>query len=258
MSKQDDIFYSLPEIWDFCLDAIYDKNTYITGLEEILQSRGITKQSLILDAGCGSGFPSIDLIERGYRIIATDKSSEMVRQVQLNAARRKLSIEAYNTMWSNLSKQFGPIFDFLYCRGNSLVYAASWEQNWIVPKRSREEIATALENFYAVLKSGRQLYVDITHKDEKPYKHRIGRVETREGPVEITWQMEHNLKTRVRTWTTTLRIVKTGFTKEYKSYSYLLPHGELVELLKSTGFKTVEDHVPVKGEKNYSVFIASK
>ncbi len=258
MNGQDDIFYSLPEIWDFCLEEIYDKGAYVAGLEELLQQRGITKQSLILDAGCGSGFPSIDLTERGYRIVVIDKSSEMVRQVQLNAAARKLSVEAYNTMWSNLSKQFGPIFDFVYCRGNSLVYAASWEQNWIVPKRSEEEIMKAIENFYAVLKPGGLVYIDITNKDEKPYKHSIGTVETKEGPVEITWQMEHDLKTRVRTWTSTLKIIKTGYAKEYKSYSYLLPHNELVQSLNKAGFKKVEEYVPVKGEKNYSVFIALK
>src|SRR5262249_2181006 len=139
MDKNKDIFYSLPEVWDFCLEKIYDKEKYISGLEEAFTSRGITKESDILDAGRGSGFPSIDLVEQGYRVVATDKSSEMVRQVGINAAKRHVRVEAHNSMWANLSKQFGSIFDLVYCRGNSLVYAASWEQNWIVPSRSKEE-----------------------------------------------------------------------------------------------------------------------
>ena len=253
-----DIFYSLPEIWDFCLEKIYDKKAYVDGLEELFINRGISKQSLILDAGCGSGYPTIDLIKRGYRIIATDKSSEMVRQIQLNALKENVSIEAYNTMWANLSKQFSPIFDFLYCRGNSLVYAASWEQNWIVPNRSKEEVFKAIQNFYAVLKPGGQAYVDITNKNEKPYKHSIGTVQTAEGPVEITWQMEHNLETRVRTWTSTLKLLNTNYEKEYKSYSYLLPQDELVEFFKQAGFSKIDKDISVKGENNYNVYIATK
>ncbi len=258
MSAPKDIFYSLPEIWDFCLEKIYDKNEYVAGLEELFRSRGVTKQSLILDAGCGSGFPSINLIERGYRIIATDKSSEMVRQTQLNAQKRNVSIEAYNIMWANLSKQFGPVFDLVYCRGNSLVYAASWEQNWIVPDRSREEIVKAIQNFWKILKPGGQIYIDITDKSEKPHKEDIGTVETERGRISIVWEITHDAKNRIRTWTITLISLKTGEQKRYSSYSYLLPHIELMDLFKDAGFGHIDQYVPVRGEKSYSVFIARK
>ena len=67
-TKQLDVFYSLPEVWDLCLQKIYDKEYYVDGLIEFMGSRGITKSSLILDAGCGSGFPAIDLIEKGYKV----------------------------------------------------------------------------------------------------------------------------------------------------------------------------------------------
>lgn len=127
---RDSIFYSLPEIWDFCLEKIYDKPVYVRGLIDLLTSCGITMKSRILDAGCGSGFPAIDLVERGYRVTASDKSSEMVRQIGLNAKGRGLKIEAHHCMWSGLERFFSKnMFDFVYCRGNSLVYAASWEQN---------------------------------------------------------------------------------------------------------------------------------
>ncbi|MBI3627366.1 MAG: class I SAM-dependent methyltransferase [Candidatus Sungbacteria bacterium] len=252
-----DIFYSLPEVWDFCLEKIYDKKEYIDGLIELFKKEGISKKSLILDAGCGSGFPSIDLIERGYRVIGTDKSSEMVRQVQLNAAKRKVSIEAYNTMWANLAKQFGPVFDFVYCRGNSLVYAASWEQNWIVPGRSREEIERAIQNFYAVLKPGGKLYVDVTNKDEKPHKENIGIVKTKEGEVEIVWEIEHDANAKVRTWTIALRFLDSGLRKAYPSYSYLLSHTELVDYFEKARLKDIKE-IKINGEKNYNVFLGTK
>ncbi len=258
MPKPTDIFYSLPEVWDFCLEKIYNKKKYVNGLIDVLSNYDITKLSLVLDAGCGSGFPSIDLVKKGYRIIATDKSSEMVRQIKLNAKTEKVSIEAYNTMWSDLANKFEGVFDFGYCRGNSLVYAASWEQNWIVPQRSREEIYKAIQNFYKVLKSGGKMYIDVTNKNEKPHQENIGTVNTKQGPVKIDWQIGHDFRNMVRTWTITLKFLKTGKESKYPSYSYLLPHSELLNFFKKAGFRRIDKYVKVKGEDNYNVFIGYK
>ncbi len=258
MKTQADVFYSLPEVWDFCLEKIYDKPEYVEGFIEFMKSFGISEKSLTLDAGCGSGFPSIDLIEKGYRIIGIDKSSEMVRQVQLNARKRGTSIEAYHVMWNSLSKRFDPIFDLVYCRGNSLVYAASWEQNWIVPSRSLEEISAAIKNFYEVLKPGGILYVDITNRNENLHEENIGTVNTMEGPVGITWKIEHDYKNKIRTWTIALNFLDSGIKRVYPSYSYYLDHRDLVSFFREAGFRKVDEDYPVKGEKNYNVYVGHK
>jgi len=258
MDKKKDIFYSLPEVWDLCLEKIYNKEIYISGFLDLMKSIGITQESLILDAGCGSGFPAIDLIESGYHVIGVDKSSEMVRQIKINARKRGVSIEAKHIMWSELSKNFNPIFDFIYCRGNSLIYAASWEQNWIVPNRSREEILEAIKNFYQILKPGGKLYIDITSKNEKPDQRNIGIVQTRRGPVQIFWKVEHDRKNKIRAWKITLKFLTSGKDANYLSYSYLLPHKELIKFLKDAGFKKTDKYIMVKGENNYSSFVAYK
>lgn len=257
MKTQEDIFYSLPEVWDFCLEKIYNKPLYVKGFIEFMGAFGITRKSLILDAGCGSGFPSIDLIKNGYKVIAVDKSSEMVRQVKINAEKRGTSIESYHTMWRDLSKKFGPVFDFVYCRGNSLVYAASWEQNWIVPSRSKEEIFNAIRNFHEILKPGGIAYVDIRKKNEKPHSENIGTVKTKNGPVGITWKIGHDYKNKIRTWTIILNFLNTEEKKTYPSYSYLLDHKDLIRLFEDAGFRKVEE-CRVKGENNYSGYIGHK
>ena len=256
---REDVFYSLPEAWDFCLDKIYDKPAYMRGLMEVMSKLGVMKESKILDAGCGSGFPAIDLVAEGYKVTGTDKSSEMVRQIGLNARKKNLGIEAHHVMWSELAQHFGAEkFDFVYCRGNSLVYAASWEQNWIVPLRSQEEIQKALGNFYQILRSGGYVYIDVTKHTEKPHEEIIGTVQTSRGPIELTWRIDHDRAHKVRTWTLRLLFKRTAAVKTYASYSYLLSRGELVQFLKRAGFKSVESGVNVKGEKNYDVFIARK
>lgn len=258
MKRERDIFYSLPEVWDFCLDKIYDKEEYVKGFIELFEKLGIQKDDLILDAGCGSGFPAIDLIQRGYRVTGTDKSSEMVRQIKLNAEELGVSIEAKNIMWSDLAKNFDPVFDLVYCRGNSLVYAASWEQNWIVPHRSQEEILKAIQNIYAVLKPGGYYYVDKTSHKERPRTENLGVIETKEGPIEIIWKFEHDEKNRIRTWTTALRFVESEEERIHVSYSYLLTNEELEQMLKQAGFSEVKSCVSVRGEGHYDVFIARK
>lgn len=257
MLKESNIFYTLPEVWDFCLEKIYDKTSFVDGFIKFLHTNNISNKNLILDAGCGSGFPSIDLIERGYRVIGTDKSSEMVRQVKINAKKRNISIEAHHVMWSELSKKFDQIFDLVYCRGNSLVYAASWEQNWIAPSRSLEEIGKAINNFYQILKTEGKLYVDVTNKNEIPHAEDIGIVDTKQGPVKINWKIKHDTKNKVRTWIITLKFLDSGKEKIYPSYSYLIDYNELINLFKKTGFSKVEE-TTINGEDNYNVYVAYK
>ena len=183
----------------------------------------------------------------------------MVRQIRLNAKKRKLTIEAHHVMWADLAQHFGRNkFDLAYCRGNSLVYAASWEQNWIVPARSREEIQRAIQNFYALLAPGGYLYLDVTSRKEHPHEEDIGTVNTTHGPVQITWRIDHDKESKIRTWTLRLLFQRTASVKVYPSYSYLLSRDELTQFLRSAGFKKIEAGVRVAGENNYDVFIARK
>ncbi len=255
---ENSILFSLSEVWEFCLEKIYQKPQYIEGLIETFEKRGITKESRLLDAGCGSGFPALDLIERGYNVIGVDKSREMARQCNINAQKRGLEVELHNIGWLELSKTFGAEFDCVYCRGNSLVYANSWEQNWIVPSRSREEIATAIKNFFAVLKPGGFLYVDTTSQNEKPHEDRLGTVETERGVIELTWRVEHDRAKKMRTWTVLVKSMESGETREYCSFSYLINLEEIINFFQTAGFQKVEQDVKVKSEDNYDIFVAYK
>lgn len=250
-------FYSIPEIWDLSLEHYYIKQLFLKGFLDLLGQNNIPRSSLILDAGCGSGFPALDLIEKGYRVVCVDKSSEMIRQIGLNAQKRGISIEAYNLKWQDVANHFeNHLFDLVYCRGNSLIYAASWEQNWVVPDRSREEITKSLQNFYHVLKPNGMLYLDITNKNEKPHETNLGIFQTQNGLIEMKWKFEHDIQNHLRTWAIALKS-QLGEEKTYLSYSYLFHPGELEQLLQSTGFKDVKE-VGMEGETNYAVYLARK
>lgn len=99
--------------------------------------------------------------------------------------------------------------------------------------------------------------MDVTNTGEKPREESIGTVETNQGPIQLTWSIEHGID-RIRTWTIRLKFLKTGETKNYKSYSYLLKPDELTSFLKKAGFSSVERGIHVGGENNYDVFLARK
>lgn len=254
------IFYSIPEVWDLCLQKIYDREGYMEGFLNVLMSCGIIKTSSILDAGCGSGFLTLDLLERGYTVTAMDKSSEMVRQIKQNAEGRGIvnDLAVYHMTWAELAAEWNGLpFDFLYCRGNSLVYAASWEQNWFVPERSQEEIRRAIQSFYAVLRPGGWLYLDTMRADEKPHAVNLGEMQTPHGAATITWGIHHDPENHRRVWNVTLHWAE-GFSETFTSSSYLLTHVELISLLREVGFRQIKPNLPVRGEENYSVFLARK
>lgn len=248
-------FFSLSELWDFVLEKRYNRKEIFRGFVDVLKKHGLNKSSLILDAGCGSGFMSLDLAENGFRVVATDKSYEMIRQVKINAQKKKIGIQAEQVSWSDLSKKFDPIFDFVYCRGNSLIYAASWEQNWIVPDRNLEEIKKSVKSFYNILRPGGWCYID---SNIKPYSEKLGVLKTRKGDVEVSWKAEVDSSQNLRTWTIMLKYVSSQETQEFVSYSAYLSNEEICEILHKTGFKKVEKNIPVHGEKYCDVFIAQK
>ena len=83
-------------------------------------------------------------------------------------------------------------------------------------------------------------------------------METKEGPMEILWSIDHTRENKIRTWTITLKFLDTGKEKKYPSYSYLMVEEELVDFLHQAGFRSISENVAVTGEKNYNVYIARK
>ncbi|MGQ9695639.1 MAG: class I SAM-dependent methyltransferase [Thermodesulfobacteriota bacterium] len=78
----------------------------------------------ILDIACGTGWHAITLAQKGYRVVGSDASSEMIRQAKANAARMGLKISFVVANFMELDK-FSEEFDALLCLGNSLPHLLS-------------------------------------------------------------------------------------------------------------------------------------
>lgn len=105
----------------------------------------------LVDAGCGPGHQARALAERGYRVVGTDFSEQM-----LEVARRYPTSEGSQSVsyvcapFASMHDAVGGDFDGLFCLGNALAAAGT-----------REATAQAVEQFGACLRIGGRLFLQI-------------------------------------------------------------------------------------------------
>ncbi len=244
---------NLAEYWNICTQVLWDE-TYIEGLEELFRKYKVTS---ILDVAGGTGFPSIQLSQKGWGVAYVDGSSEMVEFFQKRCKGLSLIIPTYHLSWQNLDRLPGK-YDAVMCRGNSLIYSDSWGGD-LNPARVLSHIKAALTAFHAKLKGGGILYVDITNRSEfekpQPVTECIAGKKVEGKTVDITWTFSHDEERKVRKWLSNSTIGDKTCT--FGSDSYLMTPDELRDLLIEVGFSVVQEII-VPGESVYTSFLARK
>ncbi|MEK6938208.1 MAG: class I SAM-dependent methyltransferase [Nanoarchaeota archaeon] len=257
-----DFNQELSVLWEKCTDALFDKVVYVNRLEELLRSYGVTEESLILDVAGGFGFPVIDLAKRGYSIVFNDGSQAMFERAMFRAKEERAPgyIFQYDSFGARPWQDFGDLSEEMWkaliCKGNSLPYAVSWGKAEPNLERAREEIKSALANFYRILEYGGILYVDKQPEAQEQAVEEIGEVEIDGQRMYLTCSFDNDKVRRVRNWTLTTKNQATKEKKDYPSQGYLLLEEELVSLLNEVGFKKVEKHI-LEGDI-YEAFVAVK
>lgn len=243
-------------MWDICIEFKYNKKIFAKSLNRFLKAHNV---KTVLDCGGGTGFPSIELKKLGWDITYCDGSKIMMKRFQEKLKNSGLQIQKFFSNWLDLSKNTPKKFDAVLCRGNSLIYIDFWDKKQ-TPKNAIAKIKKALKEFYNVLNPNGLLYVDIVNKKAFETENYSASQELEEKTIDgkkvkLAWKISHSDEKKIRTWKT---IMETN-GKKHKStyYSYLLKPEELVVLLKETGFHKVEE-TKIKGENNYTVFVAYK
>jgi SAM-dependent methyltransferase len=238
--------------WELCLEFEYDKKEILSGLEEFLIR---FKDKKILDCACGTGFLTLDLIQKGYPVTCSDGSESMLQQFMKNAGQMGLKTEPYCCKWSRLSERFPNTFDLVMCRGSSLIYAGAWDRRQV---NHPEIIQDALKNFFGCLRPGGILYVDTTSQENLtraepeiiiyPEKIISGR------RIRFIDKVSEDRQKKIRIWNPAIFIDNTEY--RLTRYSYYLPHSELIEMLTDCCFADIQK-INIRGE-HYDVFIAKK
>lgn len=235
-------------LWQLCLEFEYDRANLVSGLEQWLEWN---KDAQILDCACGTGFPSIDLIQRGYNVTCTDGSPRMLAEFKVNAEKAGVAVTPRCIQWSELSQHFGREFDVVMCRGSSLIYAGAWDKD---DTPDREAIKVAIRNFGQCLKPGGILYVDTTAEENLnrtvPERHTYPERVIDGRRVGLSEVIHTDKSAHLRTWVTTLTV--DGVSYNFERHSYYLPHSDLLLLLSECGVRNIRK-VKVPGE-HYDVF----
>jgi SAM-dependent methyltransferase len=238
----------IAQLWQYCLDFAYDREAIAGAMEQWLRRQGAAS---IIDVACGTGFPTIELIKRGLAITCSDGSAAMLELFRRNAEREGVAVEPRCLLWEELAQTFGPAFELVICRGNSLIYAGTWDDE---AEPDRSALGTALGNFRECLRPGGSLYVDTT-AGEGDGTERYAYPERRvDGRLVAVSEIIHTDKIRrIRIWHPTIRI--DGVSYEFERRSHYLPPEELVELLRGAGFRDIRRH-PLAGDP-YAGFLAA-
>ncbi len=165
---------SLPALialgYDHYLDAIYHREAFTRELTERLVDLGVKR---ILDCAAGTGFPALDLHLSGafQQVHCTDGSQEMIDQLRRNARSRGIPAEVLTpahreeppgdqmcVRWQDLDRLDEAGYDYVLCRGNSLVYLDTWSGEDTVA--AEDKIRQALRAMGSRVRPGGWLHID--------------------------------------------------------------------------------------------------
>jgi SAM-dependent methyltransferase len=137
--------------------------------------------SRVLDCAAGTGTLAVGLALRGFTVVASDASPEMVERTRALAAERGVALHAEARRWEDL--RGGP-YDAVLCVGNSLAHAAA-----------RKGRRAALTGMRRVLRPGGRLLVTSRNwerlRADRPGLEVGERLVERDGGVAVV----------VRSWT---------------------------------------------------------
>ena len=252
---------SFAELWDKCVyNLLYNEVNYTNDLERLFTSINIDKSSKIIDVSAGGGFPAIDLSLKGYVIDCIDASDDEVRLFNEKAEVNKLTIRCKKAFWQDIPNfHKDNYYDFLFCRGNSFIYAGGgWnvEQkiNEVESKKAYEE---TLKNFYNLLKKGGYMYIDKFKDTEVSHYETVGEIKVGDKPNEkLVFWTERFPEQNIRK-ASMIREKANGEKIGIPNITYDLKNFEIEEALKKIGFSQIKT-ITLPSEEHFQVWLCRK
>lgn len=179
----------------------------------------------ILDMALGEGVDTVYLLQQGFEVEANELDSGFRQQAVKNAQKFGFTINPSGVDWRSLHTIYPPhIFEAIICLGNSLTFLLK-----------KEDQFKALQEFYQLLKVGGILMIDERNYDK-----------IRKNPTHLTGEFLFTGSKVEARWTELTDALASGELthKEtgQKAYFVVYPFkkGELLGLLKETGFSKIE------------------
>lgn len=222
----------IARLWEWLIESSFNKKIYLNRLIRLMEKNGINKNSLILDASGGHGFPYLDLLELGHNIAYNDASHSMKERMEhrRNKVPKNHKHKPTTYRWQELRQHpLAGKFKLAIIRGNSLIFASSWAQKNPNLDIAKEEIQESIVNIYDTLEPNGFFYVDIPRENEDKTEINI---------PNLICKFENNQKRKIRTFSL---VEKCNDKEAYVSKGYLLSKDELKGMLKSAGFRDIKE-----------------
>lgn len=241
------------ELIDLYLEVCTDRELVVDHLEELLRSFA---HGPVLDCAVGTGFITLELIERGHNIVCADGSVAMLERFKRKARQLGLDVKPVRLDWSELAGSFPDVFDLVICRGNSLVYAGVWDQD--DPEADPAAVSEALKSMYGALRPGGSIYVDIPADISVGGSMLIDHPEVEVDGVRVAVEEEIQQLKRdgLRRWDVSMRVNDESY--HFMRHSLAISDEELRGALLEAGFIDVLPLVGNTLRRHYKVFTARK
>ncbi|PWH13295.1 MAG: hypothetical protein DDG59_14460 [Anaerolineae bacterium] len=127
-------------------------------LEKILNSlsSAASVRATVLDSACGTGMHAIALAQRGYQVVGSDVSSNMIAKARQNAIKAGVPVRFEKVGFGEQTALFGQKqFDAVLCLGNSLPHLLT-----------DDDLSKALQDFFNILRSPGVLLIQNRNFDQ--------------------------------------------------------------------------------------------
>lgn len=248
------------ELWDMCVYYfLYDADAYKNEIEKLFKDLKISKQAKIVDIAAGGGFPALELVKDGYNIACVDGSDDEVQLFNQKAEKQGLYVKNNKVFWNDLPKFFpADSFDFLFCRGNSFIYAGGGWNETIEIKipEAVEKYKDTLKIFYDLLKPCGYLYIDKFKDSETTYREKVCEIIVRnEKPEDLIFWTERLPEQKIRKAS---MIRKQGdIEKAIPNVAYDLSDSELEQMMQEVSFRNIKK-ISLPSEKIFDIWLAQK
>lgn len=249
------------ELWDVCLhNLLYNKDKYLKEIISLFKKIGISQESRILDSCAGTGFISLYLRSMDYLVKCMDPMDDEIRVFKEKAKNLNVDNEIFKCSWAGIPSVFkNEKFDFIFCRGNSFIYAdGGWNKEKTVNTKSAlSSYKKTLKIFYNSLKIGGYLYLDKFPDNETSHKDLVASVQISNKEKENLFFYTRRIKSKRIREAAMIIANKNGQERYVPNVTFDLSGLELEKILYEVGFKSVKK-VRFKEEKNFTVWLVQK
>ena len=206
-----------------------DYSEWADGIVRFLKKNGVHEGASIADVACGTGRMTVELAKRGYRMLGTDLSSEMLSVAECEASENRLPITFVCQDMTCL--ELGQTFDAMTCCLDSLNYLPT-----------RDALGSFFSRASEHLSMGGYLFFDLNSEYKFRSIYANNSYVYDEKKVFCVWQNFYSERRRLCDFELTFFIKEKdgSYRRECEMQrEYVYSDAEVTELLTNNGFELV-------------------